>query len=467
MNKIGIFICNYNGKNWVLGCVDSLLEQTCKEFDIYLVDNASTDGTVEAIKEKYNDMISILCNAENLGGSGGFDRGLQVGLEKNYEYIVLLDNDIVLDSHVIENMKDYLDKHLDVGIVGAKVMIMDRPDIIQDYGNFLDFEHYRERNDYAWKLDNESLPDVNYCDYVPSCAIMIRASMLRISGTMPVDNFIYYDDIELSHKMVLHGWKIVALGNSRVWHKGGFRKAEVNTFSKYYFVRNRLHFFSKYIEENDIDRFIDTILTELYMQLAGLYNKEKKELFHTMVYALDDFLHNVRGKADEYKIMQIKERMTPFEKIVLAKEKIKITLINNYEKNDELDIFHVLLFIIGTIRKRFPQNKIWISLKECDYTKDIFEIKWKEVLAMDRPEFNVNDIFCEEPKDFDLNLKICSHVKMVDENILPSVYVDRFCNCITSKEDYLYFTSYKSNEQFFKALYRPLMRKVLIRIREN
>lgn len=467
MNRIGIFICNYNGKNWVLGCIDSLLEQTYRESDIYLVDNASTDGTVEAIKEKHGDSIIVLCNAENLGGSGGFDRGLQTGLEKNYEYIVLLDNDIVLDNHVIETMKNYLDVHLDVGIVGAKVMIMDKPDTIQDYGNFLNFKEYREKNDYVWKQDNDTLPDVNYCDYVPSCAIMIRASMLKISGTMPVDNFIYYDDIELSYKMSLHGWKIAALGDARVWHKGGFRKAEINTFSKYYFVRNRLHFFAKYIKEDDIDRFIEVILTDIYMQLAGLYNKGKAELLHTLVYAFDDFIHNIRGKADEYKIVEIKEHRTPFEKIIFEKEKINITLINNFEEYDELGVFHILLGIIGTIRRQCPSKKIWISLKECDYTKDIFETNWKEVIAMDKPEFNVEEISCEELKDFDLNLKICQHVKSVQRNILPSVYVDRFCNCITSEDDYQYFISYKSNEEFFKAIYRPLIKRTLKMIREN
>lgn len=467
MNKIGVFICNYNGKNWVIGCVDSLFDQTYKEFDIYLVDNASTDGTVETVKEKYKNNVSIFCNAENLGGSGGFDQGLQIGLAKGYEYIVLLDNDIMLDSRVLENMKDYLDNHLDVGIVGAKVMIMDKPDTIQDYGNFLDFENYREKNDYVWKKDTDNLPDVNYCDYVPSCAIMIRAHMLKVSGTMPVDNFIYYDDIELSYKMTQHGWKIAALGNAKVWHKGGFRKAEINTFSRYYFTRNRLHFFAKYISENDIDRYIETILTNIYMQLAGLYNKGKTELFYTMIYAFDDFLHNVRGKADEYKIMQIKEHMTPFERVVSQKEKIKITLINNYEEKDELDIFHVLLYIVGTIRRRDPKKKIWISLKECDYSKVSFEEKWKKVLTMDKPEFYVNDIFCRDIEDFDLNLKICEHVKAVNQNILPYIYVDRYCNCIASESDYQYFSSYRSNEQFFKAVYRPLIRKALTRIREN
>ena len=55
LNKIGIYVCNYNKREYVLGCVESLLQQTCLDRDIYVVDNASTDGSVEALRERFFD----------------------------------------------------------------------------------------------------------------------------------------------------------------------------------------------------------------------------------------------------------------------------------------------------------------------------------------------------------------------------------------------------------------------------
>ncbi len=469
MNEIGIFICNYNGKEYVLRCIESLLQQTIKHFDIHVVDNASSDGTVSAVKKRYGDIVSILCNQENLGGAGGFERGLQVALEKRYKYIVLLDNDIILDNKVLENMEYYLDCHDNVGIVGSKVMMMDMPDTIQDYGDYLDFERFQEKIGYRGWKDSEELPEVNECDYVPSCAIMIRASMLRKSGTMPTDNFIYYDDIELSHKMALNGGKTVTLGNAKVWHKGGFRKAAVHTFSKYYFLRNRLHFFAKYIKEIDIEKYMDVMLTEVFSQLYGFHSKGMKELFLTTFYAFDDFLHQIRGKAADHKIMPIIERDTPFIGQIRGKHHILFTMIDNFKEEEPLAIYRILLRIIVNMQRNEPQDKLWISLEQCNYEVGEFMRHLQEVVEVEKPECALPqiEIFSGEEESFDLKLRLCQHVKSVTEPVLPEVYVDQFCNCITNESDYQYFTAFEINEKLFKELYRPMMERTIRAIREK
>lgn len=469
MNDVGIFICNYNGKEWVMKCIESLSAQTFQKFDIHVVDNASTDGTVKYLSEKYGERIAILSNLENLGGAGGFDRGLQTGLEKGYQYIVLLDNDIVLDKNVIENMRDFMGSHEDVGIVGAKVMIMDKPDTIQDFGNYLDFSKYKEKNGYSWQKDSESIPDINECDYVPTCAVMVRAEVLKKSGTMPADNFIYYDDIELSYKIGLQGYKVVALGNAKVWHKGSFWKANINTFSKYYFLRNRFHFFAKYISEEKIENFTETILSEVIAQLYGYYNKGMKELFQTTVYALDDFLHGIRGKADEYKIMRISDTLTSFEKVIAGKKHIKMIFTDNFLPEDPLDIYRIFLYIVANIQDRCPQKKIWVSLEQCSYDVAEFKELLQKTIEMDKPEFVLPEVIVSDPGEdiFDLELKLCEHVKLVKQPVLPQIYIDKFCNCITSEEEYEYFKSYSVNEKLLKDLYRPLVMQAVKNLRND
>ncbi len=468
MNDIGVFICNYNGIDWTIGCIESLRKQTMQSFDVHVVDNASTDGSVVKLKKKYGDSIEVLVNSENLGGAGGFDRGLRHGIKKDYKYIVLLDNDITLEAHTIENMYLYLSENEDVGIVGSKVMIMDAPELIQDYGCKLDFVAFKEFPQHGFRKENE-VPDEWECDYVPTCAVMVRTSALRVSGTMPADNFIYYDDIELSHKLILNGYKVVALGKAKVFHKGGFRKAVVNTFPKYYFMRNRLHFFSKYVDDTDIERFVEVLLRELYSQLFGYYTKNMRELFLAVDFAFHDYLQGIRGKAPEGRVIAIEKREIPFENVVVGKKKICIEMIDNFLKDDEKDIFHVLRYLIGFVQNINPQEQIAVSLDRCNYTEDEFYALWEEIVESDKPEYPIPKlcVVAPEKKGFDLEIKLCAHIKYVRENVLPAVWVDRYANCITTEEEYRHIVSYEENESFFYAMYEPLMIDTINRIRKE
>lgn len=80
------------------------------------VDNAYTDGSPERILEKYGDQVTLLQNAENLRGSGGFNTGLRLVLEKGYSYAMCLDDDAMVDEQAISELYTYLEQHPDTGM---------------------------------------------------------------------------------------------------------------------------------------------------------------------------------------------------------------------------------------------------------------------------------------------------------------------------------------------------------------
>lgn len=84
MKTTGIVICNYNKKEYVLRCIQSVLESDTQDYSIYVVDNASSDGSADAIRARYGDQVTVLENKENLGGSGGFNRGIRYALSQNH-----------------------------------------------------------------------------------------------------------------------------------------------------------------------------------------------------------------------------------------------------------------------------------------------------------------------------------------------------------------------------------------------
>ena len=202
MNPIGVVICNYNKKEFVLQCIQSVLESKVHNFDIYMVDNASTDGSVEAVRKNYGEQVTILENKENLGGSGGFNTGLRVVRDKGYSYFMCLDDDASVDENAINELYEYMEKNPDVGMAGARVYHKQFPDYIQQCGLMIDFEHCQAHTLYADRLEDGSLPEVVECDTVATCAVMIRGDAIRTTdvGIMPEDNFIYWDDMEWGHR---------------------------------------------------------------------------------------------------------------------------------------------------------------------------------------------------------------------------------------------------------------------------
>lgn len=211
----------YNKKDYVLNCIRSVLESKNQDFDLYVADNASTDGSVEAIKETYGDAVTVLANPENLGGSGGFNLGIRKILEEGYEYLCCLDNDILVDENAIGALADYLDAHTDTGVCGSIVYHMDYPDYVQQYGLDLDFDNFTAITHYADYLDDGNIPEINECDTVATCSVMLRTRFIKESdiGIMPEDNFIYWDDMEWCYRFHLAGYKVVTIKDSVVLHK--------------------------------------------------------------------------------------------------------------------------------------------------------------------------------------------------------------------------------------------------------
>lgn len=305
MKKTGIVICNYNKREYVINCIQSVLESKTDDFDIFVVDNASTDDSVEAVKAAYGDRVTLLVNQENLGGSGGFNTGIRKVLEEGYEYLYCLDNDVLVDENAVGALVNYLDAHEDTGVAGSIVYHMDYPQYVQQYGLDIDFEHFTAVTHYADFLDDGSIPEVNECDTVATCSVMIRTSCIKTTdiGIMPENNFIYWDDMEWIYRFTLAGFRVVTIRDSVVLHKMGSNTRPANTFINYYMWRNRMNFFMRYTPEEKIDTMSYRILSAVFDSLYESMYREEHNIMRTISYSFFDAVRGVRGKAAEHKIL--------------------------------------------------------------------------------------------------------------------------------------------------------------------
>ena len=434
MNPIGVVICNYNKKDFVLQCVQSVLESIEKNFDIYVVDNASSDGSAEALKKAYGNQITVIENKENLGGSGGFNTGLRIVRDKGYSYFMCLDDDAAVDENALSVLYHYMEEHTDTGMAGCRVYHTQMPDYIQQSGLLIDFDNCTAKTIGADMLEDGSLPDVIECDTVATCAVMVRADAVKQNGVgiMPEDNFIYWDDMEWGYRFRQAGWKVAAYGKAKVWHKAGGRNAG-NTFIHYYMWRNRIHFFMNILTEEQKERFADTILTEMFRMIYSVNLKGETNIVRTLMYAFDDAAHGVRGKASEEKILNRPVVPNRVKEAMSACGSVLIMFNGNYEG---------LGNIIRNLRSFAKDLKIGISLGVQDDAGTE-----QKTLQAQYPDCKV----CAEyqPEKYDRHMLMCEHIFKLPEDAKEDVYIDPWCNIIYSPEDFVYCKSFEQTKKLF------------------
>lgn len=440
--KVAIVICNYNKKDYVLKCLDSVFRQTFRDFDVYVVDNASTDGSADTIRAQYGTQVTLIENTTNLGGSGGFNTGMRQALKRSYPYLFLLDNDVCLAETALEELHHNMEENTDIGFQGCKILKMDHPNMIQEFAAGIDYDNMVVNLRHGGEKDHKELQTIEDCDSLPACALLVRTELIRKIGLMPEDNFVSWDDIEWCVRCIRGGYRVVANGNALAWHKGSVTVA-TNTFGVYYAYRNKIEFFIRYMQtQNDTEsvstaaaqKRADAILTDLFRGLyactySGKYNRVK-----TMMDAFLDALSMKKGQAESWQIRPNDIVENHFDAILEKHDKLLIDA-NGFLENTKRILSH-----IQTYQKNAGRE---ISVKLIS-SRSLTE---SEIL-----EYTVQDSSAASEDDY-TSITVCEHIFKTEDTAFNGILVDGWCNVIMNAEDLRYCRGYEDNYQFFKRCY--------------
>ncbi len=238
--RVGALVVNWNRKQDTLECIDSLLGSTYPALVVYVVDNGSTDGSADAIAERY-PAVRLIRSPENLGFAQGNNLGLASVMADGIDLVFLVNNDVIVSHDAVEWLVAGAHGHPDAGVLSPRVMLYSKPDIIWSTGGMLDDEtgvatqrHYGERNVGQAEAASE-------IDYAVGCAMLVRTEAIRKAGLMDSRYFMYYEEAEWCRRIRQAGYKIMYSPPSEVWHKVELGDESRND-SPYYFSRNRLLF---------------------------------------------------------------------------------------------------------------------------------------------------------------------------------------------------------------------------------
>jgi GT2 family glycosyltransferase len=233
MQKYYIVIPNWNGVDYIEACLKSLLAQSL-EAGIIVVDNNSTDGSVELIEEKYSQVI-LVKNKINQGFAGGVNAGIRYALKLDAKYIALFNNDAVADKKWLENLVAYLDSHPKVGIAASRIVSSGKKDL-DSTGELYTTWGLPFPRGRGEPIDSDYKEGLVFG--ASGGASLYRSKMLKEVGLFDKDFFAYYEDVDLSFRAQLAGWRVGYTPSAIAHHEIGATSDKIKDFTTYQTMKN-------------------------------------------------------------------------------------------------------------------------------------------------------------------------------------------------------------------------------------
>ncbi len=270
--SVAVILVNWNGYEYTVQCLQSLRKLDYSNFTVILVDNASTDGSLQKIKQQFSDLVFIE-NRENTGFTGGNNTGMAYALEENYEYICLLNNDTEVETDFLKVLVAEIENDPGIGAVQPKIRYNHNRAVIWNAGGFFrglwGTPVVRGEN----RVDRGQYEQSSVVEWVTGCCILVKASTVRECGPLNDRYFAYFEDVEWSFRIRKSGKRLVYLPKAIIYHEAGVasktkeqgKEGFISPFAHYLNVRNHLYL----VRQHSRVWFWPTILLAQLVKLAG------------------------------------------------------------------------------------------------------------------------------------------------------------------------------------------------------
>lgn len=243
MSEITVIIPNYNGKEYIRQCLDSLMAQDFTDFEIIVVDNCSEDGSADLVAGNYGDMkgLKLIRLTQNFGFSRAVNEGMKAS---SAPFVLLLNSDTKADSHFVGALYSAVTSDKMIFSAASKMLQMKQPDRIDGAGDLYCALGWAFARGKGKKSSRYSKP----CDVFAACAgaAIYRRSMLDETGWFDEFHFAYLEDIDIGYRARIMGYRNVYTPEAVVWHVGsGVSGSRYNDFKIRLSARNNLYVIMK------------------------------------------------------------------------------------------------------------------------------------------------------------------------------------------------------------------------------
>ena len=311
--EVSIVIVNYNTGKLLRNCIESVIRQTFKKYEIIVVDNNSSDDSLQSAMnlKDISKTVKMIRNEKNVGFACANNQAFKVAEGK---YVFLLNPDTVILQSAIDKLVDFMDENPEVGVCGPKNLDEDRrlqynchhfPSIYTRLLEHLQlkrlYPRYRliGRDDMTYWNYNE----VKEVDFLTGCSLLIHKEALEKAGWLDEAFFLYAEEMDLCYRLKKDKWKVVFCPEASIIHFGGQSSIYQNTekvFSKSilrYILTSKYYFFKKHHGTlyTIIYRAIDILFFSV-MYVKNLLRIEKDIRKDRLEYAREAIIHALHNR---------------------------------------------------------------------------------------------------------------------------------------------------------------------------
>lgn len=216
--RIAVVVLNWNGKDDTLQCLQSLAQLAYGNCEVIVVDNGSADGSVAAIRAAF-PAIRVIETGANLGYAEGNNVGMRAALESGAEFVLLLNNDTIVDPSLLCELLAAAEACPEAGVFGAKIFHYDERDRIWYAGARWNAELLRFELVTDEAIYGEPFAQVLETDYACGCALFVRRAVLEQIGLLDPQFFLTYEETDFCYRARRSGFRVVYAPRAVLWHK--------------------------------------------------------------------------------------------------------------------------------------------------------------------------------------------------------------------------------------------------------
>jgi GT2 family glycosyltransferase len=278
--KVTIITLNWNRKDDTVDCVKSLLKLDYPDYEIVVVDNGSTDGSAETFRETFPN-ITLIENKKNLGYALGFNTGIKYALEQNVKYVLILNNDLVIDENALKSLVTVAESDSRIGFVSGKVYDYYEPNKLQSIGRIINLNVGSMRIIGGGEIDHGQYNEIREYKFLDDVFWLVRTEVFKKVGMYDPNFFLQFEETDLCARANKF-FKLVYTPYAKIWHKGGQSSGGLGSPTPtYYLARNKIIFMQRNASSR---QFLSFILYFLLIQTPNVLTSHiKRKRFNSIL----------------------------------------------------------------------------------------------------------------------------------------------------------------------------------------
>ena len=292
--RVHIVLLNWNGWQDTLECMRSLRRMEYRNWHAVIVDNGSTNDSVERLREAYSD-LTILETQKNLGFAAGNNVGIRFALKNGAEYVFVLNNDTTVFPDTISALVRFAEAHPAAALMGPSIdrrnpqrewPIRRELDLLTQLCTFTALRRLITRIPLVREIFYCTDGPPSVVQFLPGSALFFRASSFKESGFFDESTFLDFEELIVAEKVRRAGFSVYFVPQARIWHKGSASAAKLRAKRYIENAKSEEYFFSHYVRLSPLGRSIVRLIRLATYSARALRYRNYREHFNEFMDAL-------------------------------------------------------------------------------------------------------------------------------------------------------------------------------------